>query len=244
MRRNDRESREVRRTILLVLLLLLATGCSSIKLTNRQEYRGEKLARPDRIYVHDFAATAADLPTWSEAASTYAGKQANASTEELAAARKLGIQMTTELVAQIDEMGLDADRADGQTKPSPGDVVLVGFLGSVDEGSSFKRVVIGFGSGSAQVTSHVEGYLATESGYRKLGSGDADSGTGRAPGVVLPVAVTIATANPIGLIVMAPIKVGTEMSGRNKIEGIGKRMASEVAEALEKKFREQGWIEP
>jgi len=243
MRRVDHLSSEARTAVLIGLLLLLLPGCSSIKLSNRDEYRGEKLARPDRIYVHDFAATAADLPAWSEAAKTYSGQQANAAPEELSAARELGIDMTTELVARIDEMGLEAQRADGQTKPSSGDLVIVGFLGSVDEGSGFKRVVVGFGSGSANVTSHVEGYLATETGYRKLGSGDASSSKGRAPGVVVPLVVTVATANPIGLLVMAPVKIGSEVTGRNKIEGVGKRMAGEVADELEKKFKEQGWLE-
>lgn len=232
----------IRRTLLLGAGLLLLAGCSSIQLSNREEYQGQKLARPDRIYVHDFAARAGDLPSWSEAATTYSGREAASSGEELEAARELGIQMGAELVRRIDAMGLEAERADGATKPSPGDLVIVGFLGSVEEGSGFKRVVVGFGAGAAQVTSHVEGYLATADGYRKLGSGDAASKKAHGPGVMVPVAVTIATANPIGLLVMAPIKVGTEVSGRNKIEGVGKRMAGEVADALEPKFREQGWI--
>lgn len=45
-----------------VLTLALGSGCASIKVTDRDEYQGEKLARPDQILVHDFAATAADLP--------------------------------------------------------------------------------------------------------------------------------------------------------------------------------------
>lgn len=233
----------IRRAVLIGFGLLLLAGCSSIKITDRDEYHGEKLARPDRIYVHDFAARADDLPSWSEAAKTYSGQQATSSADELSAARELGVQMGAELVRRIDAMGLEAERADGTTKPAPGDIAIVGFLGSVEEGSGFKRVVVGFGSGAAEVTSHVEGYLATDDGYVKLGSGQAASKKSRGPGVVVPVAVTIATANPIGLLVMAPIKVGTEMSGRNKIEGVGKRMAGEVADALEKKFREQGWIE-
>lgn len=249
MRRDERGTTAGGRTIegaalgaLTISWILLMIGCASTKISNRQEYQGEKLARPDRIHVHDFAASAADLPAWSEAAATYAGRQATASPEELAAARELGTHMTTELVSRIDAMGLEAERANGESKPSPGDLVIVGFLGSVDEGSGFKRVVVGFGSGSAEVTSHVEGYLATEDGFRKLGSGDASSGKGHAPGVVVPIAVTIATANPIGLLVMTPIKVGTEISGRNKAEGVGKRMAGSVADELEKKFREQGWL--
>ncbi|MBY0399706.1 DUF4410 domain-containing protein [Myxococcota bacterium] len=241
----ERWSGEIRSLVSIgVLLLLVAGGCASIKISDREEYAGGKLARPDRIFVHDFAASAGDLPSWSEAARTYSGKQAASSSEELSAARTLGVHMGAELVRRIDAMGLEAERADFATKPAPGDLVIVGFLGSVEEGSGFKRVVVGFGAGSAEVTSHVEGYLATEDGYRKLGSGDASSRKRRTPGVVVPLAVTIATANPIGLLVMTPIKVGTEMSGRNKIEGVGKRMAGEVADALEAKFREQGWIAP
>jgi hypothetical protein len=36
-------------------------GCASTEITERQRYEGAKLARPDRIIVHDFAATPADV---------------------------------------------------------------------------------------------------------------------------------------------------------------------------------------
>jgi hypothetical protein len=54
--------------------------------------------------------------------------------------------------------------------------------------------------------------------------------------------VTIATANPIGLIVSLPVKVGSEMTGRSTVEGVGKRMADKIADVLEEKFQEQGWL--
>lgn len=59
----------------------------------------------------------------------------------------------------------------------------------------------------------------------------------------MTIAVTVATASPIGLLVSAPIKVGGETSGGSTIEGEGKRMADKIADELEIKFREQGWIE-
>lgn len=223
--------------------LIGSAGCSSIQVSNRNEYRGEKLARPDRILIHDFAADPDDLPAWSEAAKTHAGARAQASAEEAAAGRKLGEQMAHELVKRIDAMGLDAERVAGARSPADGDVVIVGYLSSIEEGSGFKRVVIGFGSGAAEVTSHVEGYLATSDGMRLLGSGDASSKKGRSPGAVVPVVVTIVTANPIGLIVTAPIKIGSEMTGRSTVEGVGKRMADKIADVLEEKFREQEWID-
>lgn len=227
----------------LVWLLWLGSGCASIKITDRDEYRGEKLARPGQILVHDFAATVEDLPAWSDAAKAHAGAQAKATQEELEVARKLGVQMTNALVERIRSMGLKAERATPTSETHEGDLVIVGYLTSVDEGSGFKRVVVGFGSGAAEVTSQVEGYQATKDGLRKLGSGTTTSGPGRSPGVVLPVIVTVATANPIGLIVMLPVKVGSELSGKGTIEGVGKEMGDKIADELEKKFREQGWLE-
>ena len=103
-------------------LLALAMGCSSIKITDRDEYKGEKLARPDKILVHDFAATVDDLPKWSDAAmaNSDAQAQANATPEEIEAGRKLGVEMTTELVKRIDKMGLPAERATADSQPSDG----------------------------------------------------------------------------------------------------------------------------
>ncbi len=223
--------------------MLFGAACASIEISGRNEYQGEKLARPDRILIHDFAAEPDALPSWSEAAKIHADARARMTDEEAAAGRALGEQMTLELVERIDAMGLDAERAAGARSPAEGDLVIVGYLTSVDEGSGFKRVVVGFGSGAAEISTHVEGYLKTSEGMRLLGSGDASSNKGRSPGVIVPVAVTVATANPIGLLVMAPVKVGSELTGRSTAKGVSKRMAGEIADELEKKFREQGWLD-
>ena len=99
------------------------------------------------------------------------------------------------------------------------------------------------GSGAAEVTRPVEGYPYTQRGLLGLGSGETTSGPGRSPGVVVPVIVTAATASPTGLIVTWPLKVGSELSGRKTIEGAGEKMADRIADELEMKFREQGWLE-
>ena len=225
-------------------LLLLVAGCASVKVTERDEYRGEKLARPDQIFVYDFAATPDDLPAWSDAAKVHAGQHAQASPHEIATGRKLGFVMTQELVKRIEGMGLHAVRATPNSQPREGDITIVGYLSSIDEGSGFKRVVIGFGSGTAEITSQLEGYIWTKYGYHKLGSGTADSTGGKTPGAILPLIVTIATANPLGLIVMTPIKIGSEMTGRSTAEGVGKKMADKIADDFEKNFfHNQGWLD-
>jgi hypothetical protein len=231
------------RLALLATMLLVLACAPKTRIVGREPYEGEKLPRPDRILVYDFAARAADLPPWSEAAKTYQGREAAATDDEVEVARKLGYQMTKELVSRIDEMGLTVKRSIDPSEPQPGDIALVGFLGSVDEGSGFKRVVLGFGSGAPEITSHLEGYLATEEGFRKLGSGRAQAGKKKTPGAVVPIIVAIVTKNPIGLIVTAPIKITGEMTGRTTLEGAGEQMAEQIAKELEPRFREQGWLE-
>jgi len=218
-------------------------GCGSVQVSDRHPYEGARLSRPDRIIVYDFAATPGDLPAWSDAGSRYAGSRTRSSENELATGRKLGVQMAQELVRKIDAMGLPAVRAQGQAAPADGDIAIVGYFTSVDKGSAAERIAIGFGEGAAELSTVVEGYLATGEGMRRLGSGTVSSKAEKTPGVLLPLAVTVATANPIGLAVGGAVKVGEEASGKSTVEGVAASVADRIADELRVKFREQGWIE-
>jgi hypothetical protein len=223
--------------------LLLAAGCASTKVTPGPSNLGpEKLARPDRIIVHDFAATPADIPAWSTAAAKYANGGPPRTAEEIASGRKLGALVAKDLVAEIQAMGLPAVQAAGQSPPKVGNIVIIGYFESVDAGSTAKRLALGFGAGSPELKTAVEGHLMTQQGLRKLGSGEVDTAGGKSPGLVVPLAVTVATANPIGLVVGSAVKVGGEVTGKTTIEGAAKRTAKAIAERLEQRFKEQGWI--
>jgi Domain of unknown function (DUF4410) len=139
-------------------------------------------------------------------------------------------------------MGLPAVQAAGQPAPRVGDIVLMGYFESVDTGSAEKRIVLGFGSGAAELQTAVEGYLMTDQGLRRLGSGEVESGGGKTPGVAVPLVVAASSGNPIGLIVGGAVKVGGEVTGKSTIEGAAKRTAKEIADQLRVAFQKQGWI--
>ena len=88
----------------------------------------------------------------------------------------------------------------------------------------------------------VEGYQMTSSGLRLLGSGEVKSEGGKVPGLVLPLAVMAATANPIGLVVGGAVKAAGEIDGSATIEGSAKRTADEIAAQLKEAAEKQGWI--
>jgi uncharacterized protein DUF4410 len=110
------------------------------------------------------------------------------------------------------------------------DIVIKGYLVSVEEGSASKRVLIGFGSGNAELKTMVEGFQMTDHGLRQLGSGELDSGGSKTPGMLVPLAVAAATANPIGLVVGGVVKLHGEESGSDTIEGSAKRTADAIAQ--------------
>lgn len=226
-----------------VVPMLLLTACSTVKVAERDEYEGPKLPHPPRIVVYDFAATPGDLPDWAAGGSAQGLPQATADHDDIAAARKLGADISKELVKKLDAMGMTSVRAENQPPPQLNDLAIVGYFTSIEAGSGMKRVVVGFGKGAARVNAHVEGYRDTTDSMQRLGSGTVDSGgSGKSPGLVVPALVTVATHNPIGLVVSGAAKAEAEVSGRTTDEGSAERLADEIAKALEPKFREQGWI--
>jgi len=228
-----------------LLALLVLAGCSSTQVVARQSNIGnERIARPDRILVYDFGSTPDDIPPESSIANQIEAPSTPPTEQELEVARELGAEVATDLAAEISAMGLPGVRANGQPAPRPGELVIRGYFLSADQGSTAKRMLVGFGSGAADLKTFVEGYLMTEQGLRPLGSGEINSGSkGGTPGLFVPLAVTIATANPIGLVVGGAVKVAGEASGSSTIKGSGKRTAELIAKELRPKFEEQGWIE-
>jgi hypothetical protein len=232
----------VRQASKLCVSLVLVIGCASTNVTQRDIGVTESLPRPDQIWVYDFTATPSDVPAESALSGQY-GAQQTATAAQLAEARTLGAEIARELVADIQGMGLPAMRATSQPALQLNDLVIRGYFVSIDEGSATKRILIGFGSGAAELKTAVEGFQVTERGLRKLGSGTVDSSGGKGPGAAVPAAIAIATANPIGLIVSSAVKVYGEESGSSTIEGRAKGTAAEIAAQIKPRFQQQGWIQ-
>ena len=231
------------RIVLCLFALVVAAGCASTEITKRDSKIGtEKIAKPERIYVYPFAATAVGIPTWSTAADRYAKPSKPPTPEELDAGRELGVLVAKELVTEIQLMGLSALEGSNQTDPRINDLMIIGYFGTIEEGSTLKRLTLGFGSGATDLTTSVEGYQMTSEGPRLLGSAELESGGGKTPGLIVPLVVLAATANPIGLIVMGTAKVAMEVTGKSKLEGTAERTAKSIAEQLQVRFKKQGWI--
>jgi len=223
--------------------MIVAAGCASTQVTGREKLVTGKLPRPGQIWVYNFAASPDDVPTDSAFAGQMSAPATPPTEEEAALGRQLGAAIASELVEQIRGMGMPAAHAGPGTTPQINDIVLRGYLVSVDPGSAAKRMTIGFGSGGSELKTVGEGYQMTANGLRKLGSATIGAESGKGPGASLGAASWLITGSPVGLIVGGGMKVYGEASGSATIEGRAKATAKEFADLLKKRFQEQGWIE-
>jgi Domain of unknown function (DUF4410) len=223
-----------------LLALVFVAGCASTKVTDRQILVTEQIPRPNHILVYNFAATPADAP---ELAAQGAGGGTPQTAEQIEEGRQLGALIASHLAADIRAMGLPADAVPIGTPPQVNDLVIKGYLLSVQEGSAAKRLAIGFGSGASELTTAVEGFQMTPQGLRKLGSGTVDAGGSKTPGAAVGVVGLIATGNPAGLIISTGMKVYGEASGSSKLEGRAEATAKEIADKVKPRFQQQGWIQ-
>jgi hypothetical protein len=234
--------RSISRTILFFFALVLIAGCASTRVTEQTPIVGETIARPNRIWVYDFVASPDDIPTDSSIRATVSAPSTPPTAEQLETGRQLGALIAQDLVADIQAMGLSAVQVGHESSPQVGDGIIRGYLVSVEGGGALKRFVIGFGYGTSEMDTVVEGYLMTPQGMRKLGSSTLSSSGSKTPGIVVPAAMAIVTGSPIGLIVAGGAKIYSEASGRNSLEGRAKATADEIAEQLKVRFQERGWI--
>ncbi|HVN64672.1 MAG TPA: DUF4410 domain-containing protein [Candidatus Binataceae bacterium] len=197
---------------------------------------------PNQIWVYNFVANPSRIPLDSAIRSDISPPTTPPTAEQLETGRRLGGLIADKLVADIQAMGLSAAHAGPGSPVRVGDGVIRGYLVSVEGGGAVKRFVIGFGYGTAEMDTIVEGYVMTPVGLRKMGSGTLSSSGNKTPGVVVPSAITIATGNPIGLIVVGSLKVLGETSGRNSLDARAGATADEIAKQLRIRFQDRGWI--
>lgn len=233
------------RVVTWLFAFVLVAGCASTQVTNETPMTAPGLARPNQIWVYPFVAAASDMPSDSSLAGQVGAPSTPPTPEEIETGRKYGAMIAQELVKDIQNMGMPAIEAGPGSSPQVGDGVIRGYIVSTEGGGAknlAKRFVIGFGAGTTEMDTVVEGYLMTPQGLRKLGSGTLSSSGNKTPGLMVPAAVAIAASNPVGLIVVGGAKIYGAASGRTGLEGRAKATADAIAAQLKLRFQDRGWI--
>ncbi len=226
-----------------LLAVFIITGCPPTQVKTVSDYSGA-LARPDRIFVYDFATSPDDIETTRGIIPELLEhvKKTPRTKEEKAVGRAVANALSKELVKEIQNFGLPAERAAG-TPPGTGNILEIeGQFLSIDEGNRAERVIIGFGLGRTDVKANVQVYDAAATGRRVVEKFTTDAKSGRKPGMALFVgAGALAGHAAVSTLVSGGMSAASEKFSAN-VEADAKRTARDIAKQLGQFFVRQNWI--
>src|SRR5712671_1263588 len=142
------------RTIPFFFALVVVTGCASTNVTQQTPMSSPGLARPNQIWVYNFVAAPSDMPADSSLRGEVGAPSTPPTPEEIETGRKYGAMIAQKLVTDIQNMGMPAIEAGPGSAPQIGDGVIRGYIVSTEGGGAgamVKRLVIGFGAGTAEM---------------------------------------------------------------------------------------------
>ena len=235
-----------RKTILAACLFtaLLVVGCAGADVSNQQRNVAADaiILKPARAIVYDFASTPAGIPPDSAIAGLYRERTTPQTPDEIELGRRLGARVSARLVEELNKSGIVATAAATGPVPHPGDAVIRGEFVTIDKGSRVKRMLIGFGAGSAGLETLVEGYVVTMRGLVPLGSAQIETSGGKMPGMLVPLGAGAAVGNLARSAAISGAGNVLQEAGPEGLDGAAKRTAKAIAKVIVKAYKERGWL--
>ncbi len=176
------------RFVFAAALALLVAACTSVEVTPEAGAL-EQLRRPDRVLVYNFAVTPQEIQldaVGSAITNTLDGTAD--SVQEQQVGHAVADALAKHLVSSINGMGLNAVRASGPAPSAGTDLLIMGQLVSIDEGSAAERMIIGLGAGQQPGRGARSGLRERRRPKRpdrehdRLGEEQPDAGRGRDDG--------------------------------------------------------------
>jgi len=215
--------------ISLVLVIALVAGCAKVNTTGIRRYQGPRLAAARAIVVYDFEPTAESIGLDSN---EFDGGE-GLSNEDLDNRREIGRVLADVLAKELEKRGILSSRKTGPIGVPPGSMSIGGQLITVDEGSSAKRILIGFGVGKNRLSSAAQLYGISEDVPAVLWEYQNTAASGPKPGVLTTLPIGIAVQG-LGLMVLV-INGGMATMGAlsSSSTANAKRMAKKLADSVE-----------
>lgn len=217
----------------------LLVGCASTDATVIETSEDRVIPRPDRILVYDVAASEEDAAGNPSIEGRYSRREDPLTEDQIAVGRELGAAIAEQIVESLRELGLPAERATGTgVVPRMGDVLVRGEFIDIDEGSRVTRMLIGFGAGASELTTHFFTYVVTERGPEPVGEAEIETEGGKMPGMLLSMGVGgLAQGAAVGGAAATAKEFGPESMG-----AAAERTAEKFMELVKPGLVRRGWI--
>lgn len=228
------------------LLVLLIAGCASTAVQDTYEVANTGMPTPNPVLIYNFAVSPQDI---QQNSSIFAKIQRNIennsqTAEQIQIGHEVADAMATELWQKINNLGLNAVRADQSLQVTPGAIVITGYFVDIDEGNRLRRNLIGLGLGKSSLDSKIRVLAPSPSGYKELIAFDAHADSGDMPGAAVLGPAGAAAGAGTAAVVATNAVAGGVKSYRSASAEQAKKMADKIAAKLATYFAQQGWIDP
>ena len=242
MRARNRHTLAGSRHVVAAALLALLGACTSVEVTP-EVGASETLSRPDRVLVYNFAVTPQEVQLDAIGSAITNSIDGTAdSVQEQQVGHAVANALAKHLVSSINGMGLVAVRASGPVPPAGTDLLIMGQLVSIDEGSAAERMIIGLGAGRSQVQAHVQVYESVAGRTIPIESMTGSAKSSLMPGAAETMGVGAITGH---LLVSTAITAGSQIANQTlsaNVDSEAGRLGDKIASQLKALFVQQGWI--
>jgi D-ribose pyranose/furanose isomerase RbsD len=223
-----------------VLLLGLISACGQTGVRDIRRVADLNLPRPNRVLIYDFAVSEQEVREYQGIMRQQPAIK-DAATRERLLAQEVKDALAEQLVERLTPLGFVVERVARGTAATENDLVVDGQFLTVDEGSPFKRLVVGFGTGASAVQSRVKLYQGPDT--RKLLEFTTQSDSGKMPGVAPTMGAGAAAQ---GGVTAGMVAVNATVSGvrnyRSEVARMGAASGDQVSRYLSEFFARQNWI--
>jgi hypothetical protein len=228
------------------LFFLLILGCAKTNVQETYEVANAGMPTPNPVLIYNFAVSPQDVQQNSSIfAKIQRDIENNSQTaEEIQIGHEVANALATELWQKINNLGLNAVRADQSLQVTPGAILITGYFVDINEGNRLRRNVIGLGMGESSLDSKIRVLAPSPSGYRELIAFDAHADSGDMPGAAVMGPAGAAAGAGAAAVIATNAAVGGVKSYRSASTQQAKKMADKIAAQLATYFAQQGWINP
>ena len=234
-------------TLLIIVCVIGLAACAKTVVQPVTETGELGLPRPPQVLVYTFAVSPTEVIENQSIIHEFMESHSDSGMPPEQRLSEIGREaaeaMADELVRGISELGLPARRAYKETAVPVNALVVEGAFLDVDEGNRMRRVVIGFGSGSAQVDARVLVYQASPDGRAKLLDFMTHGDSGKLPGAAVTMGAGAAAQGAVtGGMAAANVVVSGVKVYRSETGQMTARSAEQAVAYLSQFFAKEGWI--
>jgi len=204
-----------------------------VEVTPLEGYSGKALPKPARILVYDFVVKPEDVQV-DKSQEIRLRHLLEGDEKPAKVGEKASEKLSAELIKELKKTGIPVEAAKAGEAPMDDSLMVEGAFTSLKQGDKTERVVVGVGTGSAEVSAKVQVYFKNGQDLILFSAFETSTSLGKSLGAGLPVAAGMNPAVAAGR--------ATVTDRKKTVDEYSSRTGDAVAKTITTEMAGQGWV--